>query len=107
MTVLTPRFASKGLSPSALSRFIFLQSFIDRLVEGGEDKNSLLGPQALPFLDQLYGWQTQAKTRKDREAYANAIFDLRKNSSKGIGFERFVGGREIEAVANALREEPI
>jgi hypothetical protein len=94
----------KGPFPIATISFHLALPLIDRLKREDEDGESLMGQQTLVFLDQLYGWHAEAESEKrDTSPYDGAILELRKHTARGIGFDRFIGGREFSAVASALR----
>jgi hypothetical protein len=84
--------------------FLLSHQFIDRMVKKGHDPAALLGHKQIVFVDQFYGWRADALEKgESSEGYDRAIDGLRQESSRGIRFERSIGGREVQAVADALR----
>ncbi|MBN9567417.1 MAG: hypothetical protein J0H79_07410 [Alphaproteobacteria bacterium] len=94
-----------GPFPVATIKFHLASPLIEKLVAMGCDHEQLLGEQMIVFLHEIYGHHADAmKQRKSTRKYDKAIEKLREDSERGIGFERFIGGRQISAVAAALRD---
>lgn len=91
----------KGPFPIGVITFQPSKHLVDKLSGSSDDATK---PVTLAFLDQLYGWREDAiaKHGKSTLGLDSAIDQLRKETSRGIGFERYIGGREFDAAGRAL-----
>lgn len=97
----------KGLHPSGSIRFMLSRAILNKLEAQGEDIEPLMGVKEIPFLHWLYARHAEAKRKGDMQAvmsFGEAIRDLAKRNDRGIGFERFFGALQFEAIASAFRE---
>lgn len=91
----------KGPFPIGVIKFQPSAHLIGKL---SDVQDAATEPVTLVFLDQLYGWREDAikEDEESTQGLDNAIDHLREETSRGIGFERFIGGREFDAVGRAL-----
>lgn len=90
----------KGPFPLASISFLLTREFCDRHGLSQEPGRCLI-----PFVDQMYGWAADAEEAGAPDgAFSDAIEAIRKQHSRGVQFERAIGGREVEAVASVLEK---
>lgn len=74
------------------------------LISQGVSEEEVFQPYRLNFVHQLVGWREAASNRReDVEGYDNAIAHVLSDRTKGVRYQRTIGGREISAVAEAMR----
>lgn len=61
------------------------------------------GRHRIVFVHEWYGLHAE-NSGEDKEAFAAAIAELRAERARGVGFERFIGGREFQAIGEALKD---
>lgn len=110
----------QGPFPIGVFKFILSHKMLDRIQDAGGDPKKHMGTVTIPFLPEWFRMAADArreaaaadsKTMRDAhlanaEAYGNVIRIIREKAAKGIGFERYLGGREFYAIGRALRENP-
>lgn len=97
----------KGPFPVGVISFSLALPLIDRLEKSEGNPKPFMGQQRIIFLDQMFAFQEQMESAGgNAEDYGALIEWLRETTSKGIGYERFFGGREIGAAAAALSANP-
>lgn len=92
--------------PVAMGSFTFLlaQKVVDELAADGSGAENWLGPQTIHFVEEMLGQLDDAQ-HEGREQEARGFsntFQAIVSASHGVGFERFIGGAEFDAVSAAL-----
>jgi len=107
----------QGPFPIGSFKFILSHKMLDRIADAGGDPKQHMGMIVLPFLPEFFRLAADSRKRADNaeskrlraehlrsaDAFSAAIQALRDSTAKGIGFERYLGGREFDAVGRVLR----
>ncbi|MBB5046152.1 hypothetical protein HNR60_000894 [Rhodopseudomonas rhenobacensis] len=107
----------QGPFPIGVFKFILSHKMLDRIADAGGDPKQHMGMIVIPFLPEFFRLAAESRKRAENaeskrlraehlrsaDAFGDAIQALREHRSKGIGFERYLGGREFDAVGRALR----
>ncbi|KQY18167.1 hypothetical protein ASE23_15730 [Rhizobium sp. Root73] len=97
----------KGPTPAAGIRFMLSHAILDRLKAEGHDVEPLLGEKEITFVHRFFALLIEAQKKGDEreiESFAGAIRVVAECTGRGIGFERFFGAMQFEAIASAFRD---
>ncbi|WP_275789779.1 hypothetical protein [Pararhizobium gei] len=97
----------KGPNPAGGIRFMLSHAVLNKLEADGVDTEPLMGTKEIPFAHYFFAHLAEAKKKGDTleiEGFAGAIRVVAENNARGIGFERFFGALQFEAIASAFRE---
>lgn len=97
----------KGPNPAGGIRFMLSHAILNKLEAQGVDVEPLLGMKEIPFAHYFFSLLVEAEEKGDMQSVAsfgNVIRVVAERNARGIGFERFFGALQVEAIASAFRD---
>lgn len=97
----------KGPNPAGGIRFMLSHAVLNKLEAQGVDVEPLLGVKEIRFAHYFFALLVEAQEKGDKmsvESFGNAIRAVAEHNARGIGFERFFGALQFEAIASAFRD---
>lgn len=97
----------KGPNPAGAISFMLSLKLLNRLEADGVDIEPLMGIKEIPFVHYFFACLVEAQKKGEQkcvESFGSAIRAVSQRNARGIGFERYLGGRQFDAIASAFRE---